>query len=138
MTIKVREIKDPGVADKERLVLDVVQNDEIGNYLVFHVRVVVGSDKFQGRVLQSYWFPNQAVHAKDVVVLYTKNGTDNVRENKDKSTSHFYYWGLEKPLWGSSEFTAVFVRAEWQVAHKATEEQMDLPIAEGEVRERAK
>jgi hypothetical protein len=46
-----------------------------------------------------YWFPDKPVKKGDVVVLYSKKGAQSEKLNDDKSTSHFFYWGLSEPSW---------------------------------------
>lgn len=116
MRIQIRSIREPGVPEKERLVLDAVQPDDIGHYVVFSTRILP-SDAVSVRVRHTFWFPDQRVQPGDVIVLYTKKGRKSERKNKDGSTSYFFYWNQDTPLWGESDMTAVvaFIE-EWDAA----------------------
>lgn len=120
MKVKIRAIRDPGVPEKERLVLEVVQDDDIGHYAVFHTRVT-GPGRVSSRIQKAYWFPDKQVRSGDVVSLYTKKGRDNERRNADDSTSHFFYWNLDAPLWVDKNVTAVLASLQWEIASRTEE-----------------
>lgn len=119
MKIKIQSIADKGNFEKERLVLKVVSDTDIGDYLVlqtgFHNgEVTIGAH-------QTYWFPYKSVSAGDLVVLYTKSGKENEKELKQGKTAHFFYWGLGKEIWNRSDRAPVVMHApEW--ASKAPDE----------------
>lgn len=118
MRVKIREIVAPGDAQKERLVLEVVQDDDIGRYAVFLTHILEAGN-VSATVRRTYWFPDKKVRSKDLVVLYTKVGTPSEQKNKDESTSHFFYWGADSPLWRESNATAVLAHIdEWQHARR--------------------
>lgn len=118
MRIKIRGIRDAGVPEKERLALDVTQDDDIGSYVVFHTRVLK-PEIVSARVRRAYWFPDKPVKPGDVVVLYTKRGTQNEKKHEDGTTSHFFYWNQEAPLWKDRDVTAVLAfLEEWEMVSR--------------------
>jgi hypothetical protein len=118
MRIKVRGIREPGVPEKERLVLEVLQDDDVGHYAVFSTRLIE-PDAVSFRVRRAFWFPDQRVRPGDLVVLYTKRGRRREKKNKDESTSYFFYWNQDAPLWGESDMTAVLVSIEeWDMVKR--------------------
>jgi hypothetical protein len=119
--LKMRGIRDSGIPEKERLVLDVVEDDDIGDYVVFHTHII-RPRVVSTRVRQTFWFPDRAVRSGDVIVLYTKKGKTRERENSDGTTSHFFYWNLDEPIWADRDFTAVLVGIEqWEIAEREAE-----------------
>lgn len=58
---------------------------------------------------RAYWFSDQRVRAGDRVYLYTKAGTENRKTRPDRNVSHFYYWGLKKPLWAGPPNCAILL-----------------------------
>lgn len=108
MNLSVKHVRDKGNPDKERLVLDVEVSDELGRYLVLATtRLQGGSVSAQHH--GAFWFPDGGVEAGDIVVLYTKRGSTNRRKNDDGSTSHFFYWGLDKSVWNTTRAAAAIL-----------------------------
>lgn len=60
-------------------------------------------------VRHPYWFPDKRVKAGDLIVLYTKTGAKSQTKNKNGSTSHFFYRGLERTIWNKSGDCAVLL-----------------------------
>jgi hypothetical protein len=83
--------RDPGTLASERLVLRINAATEIGEFAIFRAAAEDGSVTTE--VTHVFWFPDKAAKAGDVVVLYTKEGANRERSNRDGSTSHFFYWG---------------------------------------------
>lgn len=112
MNLKHSSFADPGSFEKERLVLKAYADVEIGNYAVFCSSVNDGNATAGHKT--AYWFPDGKVKAGDLVVLYTKGGTDSKKTLSSGATAHFFYWGLKTAIWGSSNNAAVLLRvAEW-------------------------
>lgn len=115
MSLLIQQIKDAGVPDKERLVLEADAPTEIGYYAVAASRES-GPGKVSSRLTAIYWFPDGHVEAGDLVILYTKSGSTHRQDNRDGSKSHFYYWGKQAPLWADVSARAVVLQmASWQV-----------------------
>lgn len=98
MNIKITRIINPGVVDKERLLMKVIASDDVGRYVVFDT-VETGSRTISSRPRNVYWFPDREVKAGDQIVLYTKTGISTQRKSDDGSTIFFFYWGKREPLW---------------------------------------
>lgn len=120
MTIIIRYIRDAGVLNKERLVLKVEKEDDVGYYMVFDT-AFVDENKVSTNVKHTFWFPDKKVHTGDMVVLYTKSGVIVEKKNDDNTASHFFYWGLEKTIWGEKDDTAVLLEVKSWQAKRATE-----------------
>ena len=110
MNIEIKGIRDGGVTNKERLVLKVIADDDIGYYVVFDT-TFTEDGKISNKVRHSYWFPDKKVRAGDLVILYTKVGTQSETQNNDGSTSHFFYMGLDKTIWNKQGDCAVLLEA---------------------------
>lgn len=111
MNINITKILDPGIVDKERLVMKVVSSDDIGRYIVFDT-VETGPSTFSSRPKNVYWFPDGEVSAGDLVVLYSKKGNSTKQKNPDGTTTYFFYWGKQTSLWNNSEDGAALLRIE--------------------------
>jgi hypothetical protein len=112
MKIDIQSVADKGNFQKERLVLKVKADTNIGDYLViqtgFHDgEVTIGT-------YNTFWFPYKSVSAGDLVVLYTKSGKENVKELNGSRKAHFFYWGLSSALWRGVDRAPVLLHApEW-------------------------
>lgn len=111
MNLKIVGIKDAGIASKERLVLKVLRDDDIGYYVVFDT-TFLGDGKVSNKVKHSYWFPDKEVQAGDLVILYTKQGFMNEKKHKNGFISHFFYWGLEMTVWNKEGDCVVLLQVD--------------------------
>lgn len=115
MKIEIKSIADKGDPKKERLVLRVNQDVNIGYFLVLCTGL--SSGQVNTGIEHSYWFPDKDVRSGDLVVLYSKPGTDNEKALESGSKAHFFYWGLSGPLWNERSRGVVVIHApEWQGA----------------------
>lgn len=111
MKVEIRSIKDKGNEEKERLVLGVKANTDIGDYLIIQTGFRDGEATIE--TYKAYWFPYKAVSAGDLVVLYTKSGRDNENLRSGKKV-HFFYWGLDSAIWNKEDRVPVILHApEW-------------------------
>ena len=104
MDVKISRILDRGT-DKERLVLKVLRNCNMNEYVVFDTTFDengVVSNKHR----HLYVFPQIDVKVNDTVVLYTRRGTYSTIYNDNGTTSHFFYWNLDIHVWNNEGDTA--------------------------------
>jgi hypothetical protein len=113
MKLKISSIAALGTARKERLVLQVLASTDIGEFAVFRTRERAGT--VTTGVLDVFWFPDKAVEAGDLVVLYSKRGRQSEKKLDNGSTVHFFYWGVEDPAWAQEGVAAVLLHVdEWR------------------------
>jgi hypothetical protein len=114
MNVNIKYIKDAGVPDKERLVLKVITDDDIGYYTIFNTVFI--EEKVSTEVKNTFWFPDKKVQKGDFIILYTKSGEQSEARNKAGTISHYFYWGLEKPIWGRKDDAVVLLEVKnWDV-----------------------
>lgn len=114
MTLKIENVADSDEFEKERVVLRVQDDDDIGHYAVFQTRLSDDGRALSGKIAACYWFPDKEVKTGDLVVLYTKSGERSEKKNESGTTSHFFYWGMTEPLWTKKTPTLV-TTPKWQV-----------------------
>jgi hypothetical protein len=119
MRLKIRGLRHPGVLPEERLVLEAVQHGDIGSYAVFCTRLLSTGD-VSSKVERTFWFPDKKVQAGDLVVLYTKKGAEHDRQNEDKTTTHFFYWNLDAPLWNGEVVPVVANLRDWEAVSESS------------------
>ena len=115
MTIEVRYVKEAGNLTKERVILAVLEDDDIGRYIMFDT-TFHDDGTVSNEIRHSLWFPDTAVKRGDLVVAYTKSGKNFEKKNDNGSTSHFFYMGLGRTIWNESSDGVVLIEAKtWQV-----------------------
>ncbi len=113
MDLEIKEIVDRGNLDQERIIFTAKVDTFLGGFLVFKSKKT-GDKTVSSFISNPYWFPDRDIKANDLVVLYTKSGKSNIKENEDGTKTHFFYWLQDKPLW-SEEASAVILLStlEW-------------------------
>jgi hypothetical protein len=112
MKLEIQSVADKGNHEKERLVLKVRADTDIGDYVVIQAGFANGGVTIG--TYQTYWFPYKAVSAGDLVVIYTKSGKENEKNLKQGRRAHFFYWGIGTAIWNRKDRAPVVLHApEW-------------------------
>ncbi|MBK0112793.1 MULTISPECIES: hypothetical protein [unclassified Delftia] len=109
MTLAISSYADSGNFEKERVVLKVYEDLDVGKYLIFKSSIFDGKATAGSKVI--YWFPDSEVKAGDLVILYTKYGIMAKKELDSGKTAHFFYWDLDEPQWGEKDTCAVLMKS---------------------------
>ena len=120
MNIEILSVKDAGNKEKERVVLNVVKDADLGDFIIA-TSVATSDDTISPNLKNVYWLPNKNVKAGDLVVVYTKKGKQRKIENKDGSISYFCYWDLADGLDSNEATTVVLFEAAWTNKRVKTE-----------------
>jgi len=107
MNIRIIDVKNKGDIDRERVVLLVSANDDVGHYLILDT--TYDGDNVSNKVQHPCWIPDAPVRKGDLVVIYTKSGVDKAIRNKDGSDTHFFYRGLDKSIWNKDGDCAILM-----------------------------
>jgi hypothetical protein len=111
--MNIQRIRDSGDPAKERIVLKVNSETNVGDFAIFRAKSRGG--KVFADITDAFWFPDFQAKEGDLVIVYTKAGKTGKKDNKDGSTSHFVYWGKRTPLWNDDSFAPVLVEiATWE------------------------
>lgn len=113
MDIEFNMVKDPGVAENERVIFRVIKDTELGNYLLATSVENDDNNTISSALSNIFWFPDQKLKAGDLVVVYTKKGKKGQIDNIDGSTSYFIYWGLGKPIGSDPRAAVVLFNTSW-------------------------
>lgn len=114
MKIEIINFPEAGNLEKERIVLKVLDDVDIGKYVVMRSKRGATGNPVSGSK-QAYWLPDLLVKSGDLVVVYSKKGKSRKKILDSGKVVHFYYWHLTKAIWGGvSNNTAVLMRiGEW-------------------------
>ena len=104
-SLSIIEIKSPGDLAHERVVVRVLEDINVGNYLLFSA---IANDKgvYAGPGV-GFWLPNLTVKQEDTVVIYTKKGDAKEKELGGGRKSHFIYLNRTTPIWNDDKRAAV-------------------------------
>src|SRR5262249_50258580 len=114
MTVRITSIAAAGDMNRERDVMKASAKGNIGAYALFQAISSDDGQVLSGNIPYAYWFADKEVNRGDFVVLYTKQGTQSEKKNKDGTTSHFFYWGLSSPLWVAGTTPVLLSAPDWQ------------------------
>jgi len=114
MKMKITGIEDTGNLEKERIVLKVLDDVDVGRYAIFKSKKI-GDKKVSNKVSLTFWFQDQPVKKDDLVVVYTKAGTYKSTVNPSGNTSHFFYWDLSSAIWNNEDAVVLLNVGEWSV-----------------------
>lgn len=118
MKFKIRGLKEPGNIEKERVVIEALEDGNIGNMLIA-LTEQQGKDEVSSKIENPYWVPDQEVSKGDLIIIYTKNGQKTSRKNNSGSSSYFFYIGNEQPFYKDKNKTvAVFDISSWNFAER--------------------
>lgn len=113
MILQIKSFEDTGNLEKERIIFKAISDGQIGSQFVMKTKKM-GATKVAASVAPVLWLPDHEVKKGDLVVLYTKTGTTQSRENDGGNTSHFIYWGESKPLFSNNDDAVVLLSSdEW-------------------------
>lgn len=108
--MRLNSVADRGDLQRERLVINVLADVDVGNYAVF--RAASDGDVVYADVTDTFWFPDKHVSAGDIVVLYSKSGVQKEKPLKRGGTAHFFYWDLDRSIWHTGVDSPVLVAIE--------------------------
>lgn len=106
-------IVNHGNLDREAAVFRAKSNINIGDYLV--LQTGTDGDVVNNDTLHSFWFPDRDISGGEYIVLWSKRGNTREVDSKEHGKLHYFYWGLEEPIWGDPNRALVFLHApEWE------------------------
>ena len=111
MKLKINGVRDIGALEKERVVLSVSEDTQLGTFAITAIHSEDETDAFN--IKFGYWFPNKRIKKNDTVVLYTKLGTMKSRTHDSGSTSHFFYLNRNETAWNNEWILGLFSMDEW-------------------------
>jgi hypothetical protein len=101
MSIKILKILPKGDESDERITFSVLEDCNLGDYLVADDTFANGAPS--NRLRNVYFFPSIDVKKGERVSVRTKKGKYSVyQEAPTKPKWHRLYWGLDKPVWNDS------------------------------------
>jgi hypothetical protein len=107
MKVKLQSIRNNGDLTRERAILNVLADDDIGHYLLLDT--TYNGNSVSNLVQHPFWFPDGKVNQGDLVEIYTKDGINKIVRNPSGHLTHFIYRGLDKTIWNKEGDCAVLM-----------------------------
>lgn len=112
MNLTLVSTEDVGDPQRERLIFRAQDDTDLGVFLVLLAHKSTETQPLSGAIPHCYWFEDKAVKKGDTIVLYTKNGSRSEKENANKTTSYFYYWGFKAPMLKDGRLLPVLIESD--------------------------
>ena len=112
MKVEFISFGDAGNIEDERIGFRVLESCDLRFFALYHTQK---TDKgFYNRPDHVFWFYPHDVNAGDEIVVYTKDGKDNVEEREDHKV-HFFYWSLNEPILKKGDCIVISEMNDWSV-----------------------
>lgn len=105
MKVGINTIKSEGSADKEYVLLDVLEDCDIGEYLIAD-NTFTDKGTISNKLRHVYWFPDKKVKGGELVSLRTGKGKNTEVNNSDGVKVHRFFWNLESSVWNDNDADA--------------------------------
>jgi len=109
--LKIINIKDRGNLKSEYVILKVLEDTNLQHYGI--VDATYTPDGHLSNLHQHFFkFYHYVVAKGDYIHLYTKDGNDEIFNNRAKTTTHCFYWDLDVSVWNNEGDVAVLLGIE--------------------------
>lgn len=114
MKIKMIKVVDRGTHQSEKVIMNVVQDTNLINYILRDT-TYLKENTISNRWVHAYEFLKQDVKKGDQIILYTKVGINSKKDLGSGCTEYTYYWCLNSSVWNNDGDAAVLYEVEdWQ------------------------
>lgn len=126
MKIKFNKVLDLGSSENERIVFDVLEDCNIGTYLLA-LSDKLDDSKISSKIENVFWLRDKVVKKGDLVVVYTcrKGSGIHTLENQSGVESHFLFWNLEDVLAKQVNKKVVYLESTWSTLDIIQEQSTD-------------
>jgi hypothetical protein len=116
MDIRIDQVQGHGDASQECVVLTVVNDTNLVNYMVADTTYTADGQRVSNTFRHTKWFGSKPVSAGDRIALWTKKGTDTTNVHNGVTWHHFY-WDSAAAVWNDDGDGAIlFQLADWKAS----------------------
>lgn len=101
MGLELVSIHEKGKQNAEYVELKAVEACDLQYYMVSDT-TYTSETKISNKLRHVYWFAPKQVSKGDYVFLRTGKGTNTSHANNAGTTTHVFYWGLDKAVWNNT------------------------------------
>lgn len=106
MKLKILSIHEQGNANKEYVLLEVVEDCNLDYYGLADT-TYTSNDKISNKLRHFYWFPATNVKKGEWAVLQTGTGKNDQYTAASGKKVHRFFWGLGSAVWNNDGDAAV-------------------------------
>lgn len=114
MKVRLAKILDYGDSENERILIEVSDDCDLGNYILA-LSNVVDENSISNKIESVYWLENKELKKGDIVVVYTKRQGSSIKKivNNSGVTSYFLFWNLDTTLSNKQDKKVVCLETTW-------------------------
>ena len=114
MKVRLAKILDYGDSENERILIEVLDDCDLGNYILA-LSNVVDENSISNKIESVYWLENKELKKGDIVIVYTKRQGASIKkiENNSGVTSFFLFWNLDTTLSNKQDKKVVCLETTW-------------------------
>lgn len=101
MSLELVNIHEKGKQGSEYVELKALEACNLKYYIVTDT-TYTSETSISNKLRHMYWFTSKDVAKGDYIFLRTGKGTNTSHANKAGTTTHVFYWGLDKPVWNNT------------------------------------
>ncbi|HEX8620946.1 MAG TPA: hypothetical protein VF718_03175 [Allosphingosinicella sp.] len=117
MDVQINTIRKEGDASEEYILLDVLADCDIGEYLIAD-NTFTDKGNVSNKLRHVYWFPDKQVKKGELVSLRTGKGKNTTTTNNNGIKVHRFYWNLGSPVWNDDNADAGILMHILEWSHK--------------------
>jgi hypothetical protein len=106
MNVKILSIHEQGNAEKEYVLLEVVEDCDLGHYGLADT-TYTSDGAISNKLRHFFWFPDTDVKKGERIVLRTGIGTNDEYTTNSGKKVHRFFWGLRSAVWNNEGDAAV-------------------------------
>jgi len=114
MKISVRGIADKKSQQNERVVIDVIEDCNLWDYMILDT-TYDNEGNISNLHRHSYFFKDYHVKKGDIIYLYSKKGVNKPFQQNNQQY-HFLYWGFDKTIWNDDKDIAILIKIANRIA----------------------
>lgn len=116
--LSLKEIKYYGDLSLERVVFQVLQDCDLGYYMIAVTRVLQDGE-ISATLRNVKWLPDKKLSSGDMVVIYSGVGINSEDVDDNGVKTHKVYWGRSEALnEANKECVVCFQLKNWKTAEK--------------------
>lgn len=116
MKMKIKSIHNHGKAGEEYVLLEVTEDCQVGAHILADT-TFTDTGRVSNKLRHTFWFPDKAINAGELVVVRTGKGTDDSYKNNIGTKVHRFYWNLALPVWNDQKDAAILVEIkDWSMS----------------------
>ncbi|MGE5680100.1 MAG: hypothetical protein ACM34K_04390 [Bacillota bacterium] len=109
MDNQILSVQNKGIPNKEFLLIEVINDNNLGEYIV-HDNSYKDGMVVSNKLRHLFEFPQKLVRKGELIALFTGKRNSLGQGNPSGMLVHHFYWELDQPIWNDDNDIAVLVK----------------------------